>query len=135
MHEEYYAMDFGNLFGGNPLDLIKQLGGGQLGDMLHNGSTQVDDTTRASLGQHLLDAFTNHVPFTGTGADAAAQAGTSEAAVQSGDPGAVGALINYAKAHPEIIQTATTAFLERNPAVLAQIGPSVLGSLFGGRPA
>jgi hypothetical protein len=126
-------MGFGNFFGGNPLDMIKQLSGDQLGNLLQNGAGQVDDTTRASLGQHLLDAFTNHVPFTGTGADAAAQAGTSEDAVQSGAPNAVGSLIDYAKGHPEIIQAATTAFLERNPSVLAQLGPSLIGNLFGGK--
>ncbi len=125
-------MDFGNLFGGNPLDLVKQLSGDQLGNLLQNGSAQVDDTTRASLGQHLLDAFTNHVPFTGTGAEAATQAGTSADAVQSGDPGAVGSLIDFAKGHPEVIQAATSAFLERNPALLTQLGPSLMGSLFGG---
>ena len=129
-------MDFGNLFGGNPLDMIKQLSGEQLGNLLKNGAGQVDDTTRASLGQHLLDAFTNHVPYTGTGAEAAADAGTSAEAVAAGSPGAIGTLIDYAKAHPEIIQTATAAFVQRNPAVLAQLGPALLGNLFGGgRPA
>ena len=125
-------MDFGNLFGGNPLDMIKQLSGDQLGNLLQNGSAQVDDTTRSSLGQHLLDAFTNHVPFTGTGAEAAAQAGTSAEAVQSGNPGAVGSLIDFAKGHPEVIQAATSAFLERNPALLTQLGPSLMANLFGG---
>lgn len=128
-------MDFGSLFGGNPLDLIKKLSGEQLGDMLKNGVSQTDDATRGSLGQHLLDAFTNHEPYIGTGAQAAAEAGTSAESVQNGVPGAIGTLIEYAKAHPEVIQAATTAFLTRNPSVLAEIGPAVLGKLFGGRTA
>lgn len=126
-------MDFGNMFGGNPLDMLKQLSGDQLGNVLQSGAGQVDDATRASLGQHLLDAFTNHVPYTGTGAEAATAAGTTAEAVQSGEPGALGSIIDYAKGHPEVIQAATSAFLTKNPGVLAQIGPAVLGGLFGNR--
>jgi hypothetical protein len=126
-------MDFGKILGGNPLQMLQQLSGEQIGNVLQAGAGQADDATRASLGQQLLDAFTNHVPFTGTGADAAVHAGTTEEAVQSGTPDAITAIVNYAKGHPEVIQAATTAFVTKNPEVLKQLGPSLLSGLFGNR--
>lgn len=124
-------MDFSKLLGGaNPLDMIKQLSGDQLHQAMSGSVDKLDDNSRASLGQHVLDAFTNHQGFSGTGADAAQQAGTTEEAVQSGSPGALQSILDYAKGHPEIMQTASTAFMTKNPGILASLGPSLLGGLF-----
>lgn len=70
-----------------------------------------------------------------TGATQAA--GVSEDAVSSGDPSAIGKLIGYAKAHPDVLKSATTAFLQKNPGALASLAPGLLQGIMGkaGGPA
>jgi hypothetical protein len=125
--------NLGKMFGGgsNPLDMIKNLTGDQLGNVLQTGANQLPEDSRAQLGQQLLQAFTNHVPYTGDGAQAAQAAGTTADAVASGAPSALSSIIDYAKAHPEVLQTAATAFATKNPQVLTQLLPSLSG-MFGG---
>ncbi len=137
-------MDFlknlaGNLTGGgnqgdmlkNVTDQVSKMGGDQLAGHVNTMADNADPDTRAQLGQHLLDAFTNHASFNGTGADAAQAAGTSAEAVASGSPDAISSIVNYAKSNPQILQAAATAFMTRNPSALASLIPG-LGGMFGG---
>lgn len=85
----------------------------------------LDDDTKAALGQHLTEALAAH---TGTDADTVADAaGTSTDEVASGDPGALQKIIAYGQQHPEILQSATQTFTERNPQALGQMVPAIMG--------
>jgi len=88
----------------------------------------MDQSSLQSLGTQLLSSFTQHP----AGADAAAQqAGVSPTDVAAGDPGAVGTLVNYAKSHPEILQNAASAFMQKNPGAIGQMAPGLLQGIMG----
>ena len=84
-----------------------------------------------SLGQQLLQSFTNHASYAGDANTATQEAGVSQAAVAAGDPGAIGMLINMAKNNPSVLQSAASSFLGKNPSALTQLAPGLLQGILG----
>jgi hypothetical protein len=112
-------------------DHVQNMDSNELAGHLTQSLPNMDQSSLAGLGQQLLATFTSH-PASTTDANAATQAaGVSQEAVAAGDPGAVGALIGYAKANPQILQAATSAFMQRNPAALEQFAPGLLQGIMG----
>lgn len=115
---------------------VKTMDPGELAGNLQQSVGMMDQPSAAGLGQQLLQAFTHHSGAAGDSSAAARQAGVSEADVAAGDPGAVGTLVQFAKSHPEVLQTAASAFMQKNPSALGQLAPGliegVLGRLRGG---
>ncbi len=95
----------------------------EVADHLSQSVNTMDQPSTANLGQELLAAFTAH---TGDASTATNAAGVSPAAVASGEPGAVGALLQYAKQNPQVIQAAASAFMQRNPAALTSLAPGLI---------
>lgn len=110
---------------------VAQADPNQLADHLSQSVGGMNQGSLASLGQQLLHAYTGRQEYAGDATTATQEAGVSQAAVASGDPGAVGTMIQFAKAHPEVLQTAATAFMQRNPAAIAQLAPSLLQGIMG----
>jgi hypothetical protein len=108
---------------------ITQMDPQQLAGHLQDSLGSMDAEKVTALGQQLLQTFTSHQAYQGDGAQAAQAAGTTAEAVTSGAPAAVSSLIAYAQAHPEILQAATTAFMQRNPSALQQLAPGLLSGL------
>lgn len=103
----------------------------ELAGHLQSSLGTMDASQVGALGQRLLETFTAHPSYQGDGAQAAAEAGTSEAEVASGSPNAVASLIDYARQHPEVLQAASTAFVQRNPEALQQLAPELLSGIMG----
>jgi hypothetical protein len=98
----------GNLLGNpnaSPSDLTSQL-------QQHIGSMSDDD--RQNLGTTLLQTFTEHSSYQGDGDQAAAEAGTTSDQVAQGSPSALNAIVQYAQAHPEVLQTVVTRVFARS---------------------
>jgi hypothetical protein len=96
---------------------------------LQQGLGSMDSGQLQGIGTHLLQAFTNTQSFTGDGAAAAAVAGTDAAAVESGSPDAIHALLALAQQHPEVVQNAVQGVMS-NPQLSQQLLP-LLGSILG----
>ena len=103
----------------------------ELADHLTQSVGTMDRPNVASLGKQLLETFTNHSGFSGDANAAAQQAGVSQSAVAAGEPGAVGSLIQFAKNNPAILQTAASAFMQRNPSAIGQLAPGLLQGIMG----
>jgi len=105
--------------------------GGELGDHLTQSLGNMDKSTLMGLGQQLLSTYTNHPSYTGDANSATQEAGVSQAAVASGDPGAIGMLINLAKNNPGILQSAAGSFLGKNPGAVGSLAPGLLQGIMG----
>lgn len=103
----------------------------EVADGLTQSVGNMNTPTLSSLGQQLLQTYTNHASFDGDTNTATQEAGVSQASVAAGDPGAVGTMLQFAKGHPEILQTAASAFMQRNPGALASLAPSLLQGIMG----
>ncbi len=112
-------------------DQVAESDPNELGDHLAQSTNTMDQSSLMGLGQQLLHHFTNNGGYDGSGADAAEAAGTSEQAVASGDSGAVGSLVGYAKQHPDVLQGAASAFMQRNPGAISQLAPGLLQGIMG----
>lgn len=77
----------------------------------------------ANLGRELLASFTQH---SGNSAAATDAAGVKQASAEDGDPGAVSTLIQYAKSNPQVVQSAASAFMQRNPGALTSLAPGLI---------
>ncbi len=110
-------------------DHLSEMDPNQLAGHLQSSLGSMDTSQVAALGQRLLETFTAHPSYQGDGAQAAAEAGTSEAEVASGSPNAVASLVDYARNHPEVLQAATSAFVQRNPEALQQLAPELLSGI------
>jgi hypothetical protein len=84
-----------------------------------------------ALGQQLLSTYTQHSSYAGDANTATQEAGVTQDAVAAGDQGAVGTLIAFAKNHPEVLQTAATAFMQKNPSALTSLAPGLLQGIMG----
>ncbi len=84
-----------------------------------------------ALGQQLLSTYTQHASYPGDANTATQEAGVSQDAVAAGDQGAVGTMIAFAKNHPEILQSAATAFMQKNPSALTSLAPGLLQGIMG----
>jgi hypothetical protein len=91
----------------------------------------LDPSALQGLGQQLLETFTNHPASTEDANAATASAGVSPADVASGDQGAIGSLIAYAKSNPQVLQSAASAFMQKNPGAIAQLAPGLLQGIMG----
>jgi hypothetical protein len=98
----------------------------ELAGHLSQSIPNLDTSSLQGLGQQMLSTFTNHPAYQGDAAQAAAAAGTTTEAVASGSPSAISSLIDYAKNNPQVLQAATSAFMERNPAALQQLAPGLV---------
>jgi hypothetical protein len=112
-------------------DHVAQTDPNQLADHLTDSVGTMNQSSLSNLGQELLHAYTNHQSYSGDANSATQEAGVSQAAVAAGDPGAVGTMIQFAKMHPEVLQSAATAFMQRNPAALTQLAPGLLQGILG----
>jgi hypothetical protein len=84
-----------------------------------------------ALGQQLLSTYTQHPSYPGDANTATQEAGVTQDAVAAGDQGAVATMIAFAKNHPEILQTAATAFMQKNPSALTSLAPGLLQGIMG----
>jgi hypothetical protein len=110
-------------------DHVQGMDPSELAGHLTQSVGSMDPSALQGLGQQLLATFTKHEAFAGDGAQAAAAAGTDADAVASGSPNAISALIGYAKDNPAVLQSAASAFLERNPGAIGQLAPGLLSGI------
>ena len=103
----------------------------EVADGLSQSVGNMDQPSLSSLGQQLLHAYTNNQSYSGDANSATQEAGVSQAAVASGDPGAVGMMLQFAKMHPEVLQTAASAFMQKNPSALGALAPTLLQGIMG----
>jgi hypothetical protein len=112
-------------------DHVAQTDPSQLADHLTDSVPSMDQSSLSNLGQELLKAYTNHQSYSGDANSATQEAGVSQAAVAAGDPGAVGMMLQFAKMHPEVLQSATTAFMQHTPSAISQFAPGLLQGILG----
>jgi hypothetical protein len=103
----------------------------ELAGHLQQSLGSMDPSSLSGLGQQLLESFTNHPASTEDANAATASAGVSAADVASGDQGAIGSLIAYAKSNPQVLQSAASAFMQKNPGAIAQLAPGLLQGIMG----
>jgi hypothetical protein len=104
---------------------------GQTADHLIQSIPNMNSGSLMALGQQLLSTYTQHPGYPGDANTATLEAGVSQDAVAAGDQGAVGTMIAFAKNHPEILQTAATAFMQKNPSALTSLAPGLLQGIMG----
>jgi hypothetical protein len=102
------------------LDQFSKLAGSFLGDpnaspadlaaKVQQQVGSMGDDDRQNLGATLLQTFTEHDAYQGDGNQAATEAGTTSDEVAQGSPSAVSALVGYAQAHPQVLQTVIGKF-------------------------
>ena len=107
-------------------DHVENMDSNELAGHLTQSLPTMDRSSLAGLGQQLLATFTSHPASPGDASVATQAAGVSESEVAAGEPSAVAALIGYAKANPQILQAAASAFVQRNPSALEQFAPGLL---------
>ena len=112
-------------------DHVANMDSGALGDHLTQSLGTMDKGSLMGLGQQLLSSFTNHPAYSGDANSATQDAGVSQADVASGDPGAIGTLIDYAKNNPGILQNAASHFLGNNPNAISSLAPGLLQGIMG----
>ncbi len=112
-------------------DTVQNTDSGELAGHLTQSLGNMDGGTLSSLGGELLQSFTNHAGFSGDANSAAQAAGVSQDAVASGDPGAIGTLMQFAKGHPGVLQAAAGAFLQKNPGAISSLAPGLLQGVMG----
>lgn len=110
-------------------DHVSQMDPNELAGHLTQSVGSMDQTSLMALGQQLLHTFTNHDAYSGDGAQAAREAGTTQEAVAGGSPDAVASLIAYAKSNPQVLQAAANAFMQKNPGALTQLAPGLLSGI------
>jgi hypothetical protein len=99
-------------------------------DHLTQSLGNFDPATLSNLGQQLLSSYTNHQSYPGD-ANSAQEAGVSQDAVAAGEPGALATMLQFAKNHPEVLQNAASAFMQKNPAAISQLVPGLLQGIMG----
>ncbi len=112
-------------------DHVQNMDSGDLAGHLTQSLGNMDQGTLSGLGRQLLQAFNNHSAASGDASAAAQQAGTSEDAVASGDPSAVGSLLQLAQSHQGLLQSAASSFLQKNPGAIGQLAPGLLQGIMG----
>jgi hypothetical protein len=112
-------------------DHVQNMDSNELAGHLTQSLPNMNQSSLAGLGQQLLSTFASHPASTVDATTATQEAGVSQEAVAAGEPGAVGALISYAKANPQVLQAAASAFMQRNPAALEQLAPGLLQGIMG----
>jgi hypothetical protein len=85
----------------------------------------------SNLGQQLLSSYTNHASYAGDANSATQEAGVSQDAVAAGEPGALGLMLQFAKNHPEVLQNAASAFMQKNPGAIGSLAPGLLQGIMG----
>jgi hypothetical protein len=100
-------------------------------DQLTQSVGNFDPQTLMNLGQQLLASYTQHPSYAGDANSATQEAGVSQDAVAAGEPGAVGMMLQFAKNHPEILQNAASAFMQKNPGAIGQLAPGLLQGIVG----
>ena len=85
----------------------------------------------SGLGQQLLSSYTNHQSYAGDANSATQEAGVSQDAVAAGDPGAVGMMLQFAKNHPDVLQHAASAFMQKDPSAISSLAPGLLQGIMG----
>jgi hypothetical protein len=109
---------------------VGSMDSGELAGHLTQSLGGMDRSQLVGLGQQLLQSLSNH-PAVGS-ADAATQAaGTTTEAVAAGEPGAIGALLNLAKQHQDVIQSAASSFFQQHPSAISNLAPGLLQGILG----
>ncbi len=103
----------------------------QLADHVSQSVGNMDGSSLPKLGQELLSAFNNRQDSGADATSATQAAGVSREAVAGGEPGAIGALVQYAKAHPEVLKSAMSTFLQKNPGAVGSLAPGLLQGVMG----
>ncbi len=112
-------------------DHVQNADPNETADHLTQSLGNFDPQTLSNLGQQLLSSYTNHASYSGDANSATQEAGVSQDAVAAGEPGAVGTLIQFAKNHPEVLQNAASAFMQKNPGALSSLSPGLLQGIMG----
>lgn len=112
-------------------DTVAKSDPSELADHMTQSVGNMDGGTLSKLGGELLQAFNNKGGAVPDASGAAQAAGVSQNAVASGEPGAVGALLQYAKAHPDVLKSAAGAFLQKNPSAVSSLAPGLLQGIMG----
>ncbi len=113
-------------------DTVANADPNELADHVSQSVGNMDGSTLSKLGGELLAAFDKQGAASGTDASSATQAaGVSQDAVASGEPGALGALVQYAKAHPDVLKSAVSTFLQKNPGAVGSLAPGLLQGIMG----
>lgn len=112
-------------------DTVKDANPNELADHMTQSVGNMDGGNVSKLGGELLGAFNKSGGSTPDANGAAQAAGVSQDAVASGEPGAVGALLQYAKAHPDVLKSAAGAFLQKNPGAVSSLAPGLLQGIMG----
>jgi hypothetical protein len=100
-------------------------------DHLTQSLGNFDPATLSNHGQQLLSSYTNHQSYPGDANSATQEAGVSQDAVAAGEPGALGTMLQFAKNHPEVLQNAASAFMQKNPGAISQLAPGLLQGIMG----
>ncbi len=120
-------------------DHVQSADPNETADHLTQSVPNMDASSLMSLGQHLLQTYTQHSDVAGDANTATQAAGVSQDAVAAGDPSAISTMLQFAKNNPQILQTAASAFMQHNPGAIASLAPGLLqgimGRLGGGSPA
>jgi hypothetical protein len=103
----------------------------QTADHLTQSLGSLNPQMLSNLGQQLLSSYTNHASYAGDANSATQEAGVSQDAVAAGEPGALGMMLQFAKNHPEVLQNAASAFMQKNPGAIGSLAPGLLQGIMG----
>lgn len=125
-----------SLFGNVPVDALvdaveKHVGtldDDQLAALLGGGLANMSDGARGALVQSILDAFRERGE---SSEDAAEAAETPLAAIEAHEPGAINALLNYARANAGLLEDALTRLAEDHREQLAALPPALVDGIAG----
>ena len=84
-------------------DHVQSADPNETADHLTQSVPNMDSSSLMSLGQHLLQTYTQHSDVAGDANAATQAAGVSQDAVAAGDPGAISTMLQFAKNNPQIL--------------------------------
>lgn len=119
-------MSFGNvpadMLAGAVEKLLAKMNEADLAAFYQRELSSLPEDDVAAFSEAVFDAFRERGE---SSEDAAEGAGTTLDAIAGGDHGAIGALLRYALASPELLKEATTLFVVRRPDSIAAL-PAVI---------
>lgn len=101
---------------------ISKMDEGDLARAMEQSERTMSGSARSQLVEAIFEAFRHR----GESSDDVVEgAGTTLDAVRNGEPSAVRALLTYAKTNAGLLKEATTALIEHDPMVTAELDPSL----------
>lgn len=121
---------FGEYGGAQVVDaaekFISKMDERDLASALEQSERTMNAQSRSVLVEAIFDAFRGRGE---SSEDAAEGAGTTLEAIARGDARAMQALIEYARSNAGLLKEAVTAFIERDPGLLAQLSPQLANGI------